>query len=205
MVLIEVPLSQKTSPEGPLPTPGLTPTLLRHGDFSYYTTNEVPATPKPHSGMENSMQYALLSSGLAISSEWSKAQLLIVPSNLPVQKIESIATTYVGKEVWVVGSADSWEKWRPIADRFDTLHLGNLIVSTTIRKLITAPQADTSDSSITPAMSRLFNSNIKSIPSVVPLPIVNRSPPSDAGIPHDPETPYIMVVDDNHIVSVLLG
>jgi hypothetical protein len=126
-----------------------------------------------------------------------------VPSNLPVQQIESIAAKYAGKEVWVVGPEHGWGKWKVIADKFDMLHLGNFIVSTTIRRLITLPQPDAPDSGITPAMSRLFNSNFAVAPTVVTMPKVRRSPLSfaGAGVIPSSDTPYIMVVDDNHIVS----
>ena len=203
MVLIEIPLSHKNSSEGALPTPGLTPTILRHETFCHYTTEETPPAYKPHSGIEDSIRNNLSSSGLAICSEWSKAQLLLVPSNLLVQQIETLAATYAGKEVWVIGPEHGWEKWKVIADKFDMLHLGNFIVSTTIRKLITVPQQDAPDSVITPAMSRLFNPNFTLIPTAVPLPKVTRSPLSSAGAAVIPalDKPYIMVVDDNHIVS----
>ncbi|KAJ9101890.1 hypothetical protein QFC21_003230 [Naganishia friedmannii] len=204
VVLIEIPLSHRSSSEGPLLTPGLTPTLLRHDDFCHYANDDtLPTTPKPHSGIENSIRNNLLSSGLAICSQWYKAQLLLVPSNLPIQQIESIAATYVGKEVWVIGPEHGWEKWKVIADKFDMLHLGNFIVSTAIRKFITVPQTEASQSGITPAMSRLFDPKFALTTIAAPMPKMNRAPLSVAGdaVVANLDKPYIMVVDDNHIVS----
>ncbi|KAJ9116857.1 hypothetical protein QFC22_004514 [Naganishia vaughanmartiniae] len=206
VVLIEIPLSQKHSSEGTLPTPGLTPTALRHNNFCHYATDETPSKSKPHSGIENSIRDNLLSSGLTICPDWTKSHLVLVPSNLPDQEVNRISTTFSGKEVWVIGPEAGWEKWKTMADKFDMLHLGNFIVSTTIRKLITVPQMDAPESSITPAMSRLLNPNFTLASTAVPTSKLKRSPLSTAGASISPDLnkPYIMVVDDNHINRKIL-
>jgi hypothetical protein len=180
-------------------TPEITPSPLRITEFAFF------ASDTDLSLLEQTAKRELKSLGLrSFCESWHDAQLLIVRGNVSMAEIDEIATTFRGKEIWTIGSAYTHEEWAAASDKFPTCHLGNLIFTTTIQQLISSPATNDKPviSPTSPAFKLFPNFSLSNTLSTVPE-RNNGAAPSATTPPLSLE-PYIMVVDDNLIVSRLL-
>ena len=178
-------------------TPDITPVPLRIAYFAFLTPSANLSL------LESTLEGELESLGLRSSSEkWDRthrAQLLVVRGNVPLAQIDEIAETFQGKEIWTIGSDYAQEDWTVAAEKFSIRHLGNLIYTAAIERLIVS-QPGSCESSISQTASPVD----KLFPTFSLTDMGTSGHSLQADVDATTAEPYIMVVDDNLIVSPML-
>lgn len=139
-----------------------------------------------------------------VVQNWPHAELLIVRGNIPLAEVDEIAKTFSGKEIWTIGSGYAHEDWSAAMEKFPICHLGNVIFTTAIQQLISSPPAASAITAIHPTspVFELFPHLSLTKPTLT-APRSSLQVDIKASARTLPVGPYIMVVDDNLIVSPL--